>query len=621
MKPEDRSLEITVVGLGQAGGNIASEFHRRGYRTLALNTAHTDLSALGPGGVYPVLPEDRRVYIGLEGYDGAGADPTYGADCVAAHEDLIREVVSAEAAGADAVLLTAGLGGGTGSAINELINILRNLDVPLIGLVTLPTDAESGIAKVNTVRAINELVDAPLAAWIFIDNARVAGLHQNVSIADYYPLVNETLAAPIDALNRLNDSGDGVSIIRTFDGEDFRKLLLSGGVLNYGVIGLPNITVDEVAGAFRDCLEASDLMPGGYDPATVSHVGVVIEAPADVLDDTPVSTFEAIDERLKADTGGAAVYRGIYCTPAETTTLRLLTTTRSLPHRIRELLAEARAEGLILQEKLAEQLPTLELGEIEAFELFRPEARNRASDRPRRTTRRIQPSLDGMKLDAVRAPPPEAATPEPGAKPRRTAEPQRVRRPARVRRHPSRSKPPARAAPTEPPPAPAMLDEPHVDVSVPMDEPRDPEKTDARQPAPEIFPDVTSSRVNPSEVPPDAETSEIDVEQEIAKQRAAPKRTSAPPPPPHDAGVGDLPSPDVYDQLVSRYLHAQTESERESVAQRLEDDSLSEHTVVRYYAVEAMSKLGRDTFSSALLAASEDDNEAVRTLALEALRR
>lgn len=166
-----------------------------------------------------------------------------------------------------------------------------------------------------------------------------------------------------------------------------------------------------------------------------------------------------------------------------------------------------------------------------------------------------------------------------------------------------------------------MLDEPHVDVSVPMDEPRDPEKTDARQPAPEIFPDVTSSRVNPSEVPPDAETSEIDVEQEIAKQRAAPKRTSAPPPPPHDTGVGDLPSPDVYDQLVSRYLHAQTESERESVAQRLEDDSLSEHTVVRYYAVEAMSKLGRDTFSSALLAASEDDNEAVRTLALEALRR
>src|SRR5262245_18124383 len=34
MKPADRSLDIAVVGLGQAGGNIAAEFHRRGYRAL-----------------------------------------------------------------------------------------------------------------------------------------------------------------------------------------------------------------------------------------------------------------------------------------------------------------------------------------------------------------------------------------------------------------------------------------------------------------------------------------------------------------------------------------------------------------------------------------------------------
>jgi hypothetical protein len=42
---------------------------------------------------------------------------------------------------------------------------------------------------------------------------------------------------------------------------------------------------------------------------------------------------------------------------------------------------------------------------------------------------------------------------------------------------------------------------------------------------------------------------------------------------------------------------------------------------VRYYAVEAMSKLGRDVFGSALLAATEDENEAVRAIAVEALRR
>src|SRR3712207_7681498 len=53
-----RSLDIAVIGLGQAGGNLATEFHRRGYRALALNTAQSDLSSLDPGGVYP--PLDRK---------------------------------------------------------------------------------------------------------------------------------------------------------------------------------------------------------------------------------------------------------------------------------------------------------------------------------------------------------------------------------------------------------------------------------------------------------------------------------------------------------------------------------------------------------------------------------
>ncbi len=611
MKPEDRSLEITVVGLGQAGGNIAAEFHQRGYRSLALNTAHTDLSALGKGGVYPELPEDRRIYVGLEGYDGAGADPNYGADCIAAHEETIREAVSAEAAGADAVLLCAGLGGGTGSAINELIEVLRHVDTPMIGLVTLPTEAESGIAKVNTVRAINDLVDAPLAAWVFIDNARISGLNEGVSINDYYPHVNETLAEPLDALNRLNETDETVRIIRSFDGEDFRKLLLSGGVVNYGVVGLPEITVDEVGGAFRDMLEASDLMPAGFDISTVSHVGLVVEAPSAVLDATPVATFEAIDERLKAETGGAAVYRGIYGVPSDGTTLRIFCATRSLPHRIRELLAEARTEGLALQEKLAEQLPTLELGEIEGFELHRPESRNRASDRPRRTTRRIQPGLDNMKLDAVRGSPDTPGS----SPPRRRPDPQRVRRPARVRRQPSRSKAAtSRLRTTEDEaqlPPDAETQSAHEDDMIDAAD-----RTEARGVAAQVFAEVASAKVMLSEVPPDAETSEIDLEEGKAHLR----RTQSPPPPP-PSDPEDVASPATYDQLVSRYLHAAEEQDRESIAQRLEDDSISEHTVVRYYAVEAMSKLGRDTFGSALLAASEDENDAVRTLALEALRR
>ena len=118
MKPSDRSLDIAVIGLGQGGGNLAAEFGRRGYRAMALNTARSDLSALASLGTtrHPGLGEAQRLYIGIDGYDGAGADLNYGRQCVAESAERIREAVARHTEGADVVLLTAGLGGGTGSA-------------------------------------------------------------------------------------------------------------------------------------------------------------------------------------------------------------------------------------------------------------------------------------------------------------------------------------------------------------------------------------------------------------------------------------------------------------------------------------------------------------------------
>ena len=99
--------------------------------------------------------------------------------------------------------------------------------------------------------------------------------------------------------------------------------------------------------------------------------------------------------------------------------------------------------------------------------------------------------------------------------------------------------------------------------------------------------------------------------------------TPAPPPPPPFDGEDSsgLPSPEVYDKLVSDFLHSDDDERRDDIADRLEADSQSEQTVIRYYAVEAMSKLGREVFGSALLNATEDENEAVRAIAVEALRR
>ena len=73
MRNADRSLEITALGLGQAGGRIAAEFQRRGYRALAFNNAKADLASLTSGRI--ALPEAQCIHIALDGGDGAGVNP------------------------------------------------------------------------------------------------------------------------------------------------------------------------------------------------------------------------------------------------------------------------------------------------------------------------------------------------------------------------------------------------------------------------------------------------------------------------------------------------------------------------------------------------------------------
>lgn len=378
VKPAGRALELVAVGLGQAGGNLALEWHSRGYRALALNTAHTDLSSLSHGDTRR-LPREHHLYVGIDGYDGAGADLNYGRDCVAQHATKIREAVRVHADGADAIVLNAGLGGGTGSAISELIGVLEDLGVPMISIVTLPSEYESGIAKVNAVRAVNALVKQRRSGWFFADNARLAQLHHHVSMAHYFEEINRLIVDPIDMMNRLNER-DGIAPIRSFDGEDFRTLLLSGGVLSLASAELPKLDVDTVLSAVRDSTQNSGVMPRGFALDQVSYMGLAIEAPEAVLEAAPFSFFEEINEELKEETGGAAIYAGLYVLDdAESPTrLRIVCSSKALPDGLQTVLSDAKREGGALRDKLNQGLAALDLGEIDDLDLFQTTIRGGA---------------------------------------------------------------------------------------------------------------------------------------------------------------------------------------------------------------------------------------------------
>lgn len=574
MATQARALDIRVIGLGQAGGNLAAEFKLRGYPAIALNTARTDLTALGPEWGTPGLTENERMYIGLAGYDGAGADPDYGRNCIAENAELILQRARQHAADADVLVIVAGLGGGTGSSIRELVKIVSQIAVPIVCMVTLPMDSESGIAKVNAVRAINELLESALDGWILIDNAQLASHNPDAVARNYFALINQQIIHPFDELNRLNER-PGSHAIRAFDGEDFRKVLLAGGILHYDIIRCDDTSLDStrIMELVQRSLEDSRLMPAGFDPAHLSHLALIVETPESVLAHTPMAMFNQLNEELKHLTRGAAIDVGIYQlgdTKAKST-LRLLGVSRALPAHIQDVVNRARDEGKVLSDKLHESLPVLELGEIESFDLFGRGARRKDTARSR------------------------SQRPGPRAVPRTTSNLSRASSGA----VPTPSGfPPAGASNSSPAPRIAGYDSP-------TDYPR--------------------AVRRPISTPPPLPLHETSSEQTITPTgQHAPEKPSARPGPKKTKtkkSAEILPSADTYDDLVERYRKHKDEEVRTEIAGRLEADFHSAHAVVRFYAVDAMAKLDRKRFERILLAATEDENTAVRKIAQSALQR
>jgi cell division GTPase FtsZ len=657
MKPADRALNIVVVGLGQAGGNLASEFARLGYRSIALNTAHTDLSSLASADRATSLSSDQRIYIGIDGYDGAGADMNYGRECIRENAERIREVVIRHSEGADVVIITAGLGGGTGSSVSELVTVLSALDLPMIVLATLPNEYESGIAKVNAVRAVSDLVKHENIGWIFADNSRLSTQHGGVSLDKYFEKVNSVIIRPLDELNRLNNR-KGIHPIRSLDGEDFRALLLSNGVMNYSEGALQVLTVDSVLERVRESLQQSSMMPHGFSPEEVAYMGIVLEAGEDVLRGTPFSFFEQLNEKLKHETGGAAIYMGVYRldAPVEggSARLRLIASTQSLPEGVQAMVNDARREGGTLRDKLQRSISSLDLGEIEDFDLFKTTLRtghgqHASRRRPGKPNLSIPDTATGIRRGSERvgrgspsspaaSPAPEAdADPDP-ARPRLSSVRPSIplasasaRTPSFIPVQPTPSTPPNEPAPSSaaaPEPVAALSMEATGTASLPVSDsvgaalesvgPTSAAESTRTVPSSEPAPAVPSWKAperDDSRADDDEPTREFQMDSIIA------------PPPSVDAvpqnewtGVRYVPGTEQYNgldahrqaeaasyqKLVATFLRTEFDSTKRRVARRLDAARRAEDALSRDLAHTALDRLNEEGQLSAFEAILQD---------------
>ena len=307
--PANVSLMKTVlIGVGQAGGKLATslvEFDdRMGFDAitgaLAINSAKADLQPL------PL----ETVLVGQDKVNGhgVGGDNELGAEVM---QSDAREVMGALdgniTAAAEAIVVVAGLGGGTGSGGAPVVvkELQRVYDVPVYALGVLPGRGEGAMYQVNAGRSLKTLA-READSVLLVDND--AWRSSGESMEEGYDAINEAISRRVGLLLASGEAVEGVgeSVV---DSSEIINTLRSGGIASLGYASAEAgedaaDNINTVMSTARRALLTGASLP---DATTADSALVVVAAESDRI---PRKGVERARRWIEDETGSMQVRGG-----------------------------------------------------------------------------------------------------------------------------------------------------------------------------------------------------------------------------------------------------------------------------------------------------------------------
>ena len=214
--------QFGVIGLGQAGGNIANLFENKGYDTVYVNTSQEDLNTIK--GVHK---------LHITGADGAAKDRKKVLQlAMESFGDIIQKIEKIISQKYIIVIFSAG--GGTGSGLSTpTLKYLTQMGRVCIPVVILPNnDVESAKTCENAYNACVELMSIQgLGSTFLLDNSR------NDKFA-----INNKFVCELDSFINLKNS----SMYGNIDMAERKQMLSCPGVAVIGKLSKTRSTSHEV---------------------------------------------------------------------------------------------------------------------------------------------------------------------------------------------------------------------------------------------------------------------------------------------------------------------------------------------------------------------------------------
>ena len=177
---------IMVIGVGGAGGNTVDHIFSLSIKGVNLMICNTDSKALDKS----KLNDTQKICMG-DG-KGAGNDAKVGEDKAKEALPAIREYVQQN--NPDLILLTAGMGGGTGTGAAPVVaQMIDSLGIPVIAILTTPSINEGNHRFEQAMKGIAKMQDY-VDTFIIIKNETIIQLCEDKSVADAFNMANDIVA-------------------------------------------------------------------------------------------------------------------------------------------------------------------------------------------------------------------------------------------------------------------------------------------------------------------------------------------------------------------------------------------------------------------------------------------
>ncbi|MFC7073357.1 tubulin/FtsZ family protein [Halovenus rubra] len=262
-------MQVVLIGVGQAGGKVTqvlAEFDQEmGFDAVqgafGVNTAKADLQSLSIDTM--LIGQDR-----VKGH-GVGGDNELAAEIMQEESTEVMDSLDGRiSTDAEAVVIVAGLGGGTGSggapALAKELN--RVYDVPIYVVGVLPGRDEGSLYQANAGRSLKTVVRESDAA-LLIDND--AWRSSQETLEEGFDQINDQIAQRLGLLLASGEAVEGVgeSVV---DSSEIMNTLRGGGIASLGYASAeaaddPGENVNTITSLTRKALLTGMSLPNAVD--------------------------------------------------------------------------------------------------------------------------------------------------------------------------------------------------------------------------------------------------------------------------------------------------------------------------------------------------------------------